>query len=518
MWRARRQGRAGHRRRPRPLDRARDRAGAGPSRRRRRASTTSRLEDEAADGVAEIEAPRAPRRRSSPADVSDPARVRAAGGRDRRGGWGALTSSAPTPASRTGRCSPTSRRRRSTRSSRSTSTAASSAARRRRRRCAGRATAAGSWSPRRSTRCMPSPTLGVYGATKHAVAHLVWVMAREWAADGITVNHVGPGWVDSRINDRSPDFATDELRAAVRATIPLRHRPIEPREIGEAVAYFAVARRGADHRRVPARRRRLGDREVLMQRCCVHGADQPLEAALAGRAGLELVPRRPTPTRCCTLGPPPRAAAAGRGRPGGVDRALRRLGAGAVLGVPGAGCGALLERGAARAAGWRSPRRSGAQPFPGGGADGASAVALQTLVRIAAVEYGSRGMRANAIAAGWRARATARPGSTRSWPSPTPRPAGWSQTPTSPAAIAWLLSDDADQVNGEILRLDGGYTITAGARPDPRTAMSSGRGRSWHPPDRVRPGRPLHGPVPAGRRASAACWSTPASARLRTRC
>ena len=44
----------------------------------------------------------------------------------------------------------------------------------------------------------------------------------------------------------------------------------------------------------------------------------------------------------------------------------------------------------------------GAQPFPGGGPDGASAVALQTLVRIAAAEYGSHGIRANAIAAGWR--------------------------------------------------------------------------------------------------------------------
>ncbi|MBV9000164.1 MAG: SDR family oxidoreductase [Solirubrobacterales bacterium] len=92
---------------------------------------------------------------------------------------------------------------------------------------------------------MPHRKLGVYGATKHAVAHLVSVMAREWAADGITVNHVGPGWVDSRINDPSPDFATDELRAAARASIPLGHRPTQPREIGDAVAYFAG--RGAGH-------------------------------------------------------------------------------------------------------------------------------------------------------------------------------------------------------------------------------------------------------------------------------
>jgi NAD(P)-dependent dehydrogenase (short-subunit alcohol dehydrogenase family) len=86
---------------------------------------------------------------------------------------------------------------------------------------------------------MPHRTLGVYGATKHAVGHLVSVMAREWAADGITVNHVGPGWVQSRINDPSPDFATDELRASARASIPLERRPTDPQEIGEAVAYFA---------------------------------------------------------------------------------------------------------------------------------------------------------------------------------------------------------------------------------------------------------------------------------------
>jgi NAD(P)-dependent dehydrogenase (short-subunit alcohol dehydrogenase family) len=81
--------------------------------------------------------------------------------------------------------------------------------------------------------------LGIYGATKHAVAHLVGVMAREWAQDDITVNHVGPGWVDSDINDRSPDFATAELRARARAIVPLGHAPVAPEAIGEAVAYFA---------------------------------------------------------------------------------------------------------------------------------------------------------------------------------------------------------------------------------------------------------------------------------------
>lgn len=83
-----------------------------------------------------------------------------------------------------------------------------------------------------------SSPLGVYGATKQAVALLAGVMAREWGTDGISVNHVGPGWVDTNINDASPDFATAEQREAVRATVPFGYRPAEPREIGEAVAHL----------------------------------------------------------------------------------------------------------------------------------------------------------------------------------------------------------------------------------------------------------------------------------------
>jgi NAD(P)-dependent dehydrogenase (short-subunit alcohol dehydrogenase family) len=108
----------------------------------------------------------------------------------------------------------------------------------------------------------------------------------------------------------------------------------------------------------------------------------------------------------------------------------------------------------------------GSLPFPGGGADGASAVALQTLVRIAAIEYGPRGIRANAIAPGWRE---------DTLPPELDPALAVHDTPTGrlvtrddiAATIAWLLSPDADQLNGEILRLDGGYTITRGSRPDP---------------------------------------------------
>ena len=85
------------------------------------------------------------------------------------------------------------------------------------------------------------PPLGVYGAAKHAVAHLVGVLAREWGEDGISVNHVGPGWVETNINDASPDFATEESTERVRAAIPYGHRPATPREIGDAVAYLAAS-------------------------------------------------------------------------------------------------------------------------------------------------------------------------------------------------------------------------------------------------------------------------------------
>ena len=88
---------------------------------------------------------------------------------------------------------------------------------------------------------MPFSPLGVYGASKHAAGHVVGVMAREWGADGIAVNHVGPGWVDSNINDVSPDFDTEEKRTAARASIPLHRRPTEPGEIGEAVAFLVTS-------------------------------------------------------------------------------------------------------------------------------------------------------------------------------------------------------------------------------------------------------------------------------------
>jgi 3-oxoacyl-[acyl-carrier protein] reductase len=108
----------------------------------------------------------------------------------------------------------------------------------------------------------------------------------------------------------------------------------------------------------------------------------------------------------------------------------------------------------------------GTQPFPGGGAAGAAALALQTLVRVAAIEGGPRGVRANAVAPGWRDDAL---------PPELDAVLAVGDTPTRrlatqadvAAAVAWLLSDEARHVSGAVLRVDGGYTLTRGSRPEP---------------------------------------------------
>jgi glucose 1-dehydrogenase len=86
---------------------------------------------------------------------------------------------------------------------------------------------------------MPFPTMAVYGATKQGVRALCEAMAIELAPHGIRVNHIGPGWVLSALNDPSPAVADPEELKRSLATIPIEQRPADPRELGRAVVYLA---------------------------------------------------------------------------------------------------------------------------------------------------------------------------------------------------------------------------------------------------------------------------------------
>lgn len=85
---------------------------------------------------------------------------------------------------------------------------------------------------------MPFPEMSVYGATKAGLKGLVETLAIELAPAGITVNHIGPGWVRSHINDASPALQTEDDVTTTLTLIPAG-RPADPREMGRAVVYLA---------------------------------------------------------------------------------------------------------------------------------------------------------------------------------------------------------------------------------------------------------------------------------------
>jgi len=85
---------------------------------------------------------------------------------------------------------------------------------------------------------MQFPITPVYGATKKAMHTLVGVMALELAAHSITVNHIGPGWVLSPMNDASPELQSAEGVEAQRRAVPLQ-RDGHLDEMGAAAVYLA---------------------------------------------------------------------------------------------------------------------------------------------------------------------------------------------------------------------------------------------------------------------------------------
>ena len=83
------------------------------------------------------------------------------------------------------------------------------------------------------------PTMSVYGSTKQAVRALCESMAIELGPHGIRVNHIGPGWVLSRLNDPSPALESEETLRKNLEAVPIEGRAADPYEMGRAVVFLA---------------------------------------------------------------------------------------------------------------------------------------------------------------------------------------------------------------------------------------------------------------------------------------
>jgi len=80
-----------------------------------------------------------------------------------------------------------------------------------------------------------------YAASKGGVAQLTKSLAAGWAADGIRVNAVAPGWIDTGMTEA---LQADAARnAAILARTPLG-RWGQPREIGELAAWLLSEKAG----------------------------------------------------------------------------------------------------------------------------------------------------------------------------------------------------------------------------------------------------------------------------------
>ncbi|MFF3567567.1 SDR family oxidoreductase [Nocardia jiangxiensis] len=82
-----------------------------------------------------------------------------------------------------------------------------------------------------------APAMAHYVASKSGVIGLTKALAVEYAAKGITVNHVPPGLIDTPLTRASLKVET------IGATIPMRHAG-QPEDIAHAVAYLASEEAG----------------------------------------------------------------------------------------------------------------------------------------------------------------------------------------------------------------------------------------------------------------------------------
>lgn len=80
------------------------------------------------------------------------------------------------------------------------------------------------------------PFMSHYGAAKAAVSSLSQSLATEWAYQGVRVNSLLPGWVETELTDFLR--ATDEVATSVLSRVPLQ-RWGRPEEIAEPAIFLA---------------------------------------------------------------------------------------------------------------------------------------------------------------------------------------------------------------------------------------------------------------------------------------
>ncbi|AXL11570.1 SDR family oxidoreductase [Microbacterium foliorum] len=89
------------------------------------------------------------------------------------------------------------------------------------------------------------PSVAGYTVGKHALIGLTRTLARDYGRQGVRVNAICPGWVQTPMaDDEMDEFAThaglasrEEAYAAVTADVPLR-RPAQPAEIASVVRFL----------------------------------------------------------------------------------------------------------------------------------------------------------------------------------------------------------------------------------------------------------------------------------------
>jgi NAD(P)-dependent dehydrogenase (short-subunit alcohol dehydrogenase family) len=81
-----------------------------------------------------------------------------------------------------------------------------------------------------------SPGMSYYASAKAALVSLTRTVAREWAASGVRVNAVAPGWIETELNEQ-PRREVPGFEERTRASIPMG-RWGQPEEVAAAALFL----------------------------------------------------------------------------------------------------------------------------------------------------------------------------------------------------------------------------------------------------------------------------------------